>query len=79
MCDNFSGNRKRLVGIVYKMQKFSIEELKREYLNTSNGSGSSLGGLSSISGFLRDLMEIGVLNYQNGLYNVSSNGENKYI
>ena len=79
MCDNFSENRKRLLGIVYNLQRFSIEELKNEYIETSNGNGSSLGGLFSIKGCLHELMEIGVLRYQNGLYNVAINGENKYI
>jgi hypothetical protein len=68
MCDEFDQNRRALMDLIYSKNEFTESEIIAEYKEKRGF--FIVDAVQSISGYLRDLREMGILSYSQGRYHV---------
>ena len=69
MCDEFRRNVRTLADIIYSRTDFTEAEITKEYKDKTGR--LVVDASQSISGYLRELRELGALRYTNGRYHVN--------
>jgi hypothetical protein len=63
----FDQNREQLTNLIYSLNEFTEDGLVERFKKESNGS-TLIDGIQTISSYLKELTQIGVISYQNGRY-----------
>ena len=65
----YNTNSENLADLVFKMKRFTLDQLKKNFKKICIGSGL-LSGDQKIEGYLDDLREMGILRFENDHYEV---------
>ena len=67
MCDRFNRNREKFVDLVFNLKRFSEKEIVEAFKRKQHGD-IVIDGSQTISQYLNDLREQGVLQYSHGKF-----------
>ena len=71
MCKEFAYNREQLAKLIFEEERFTRRSLMKKY-HARMGRHAPIDGEQTIPDYLHDLVDIGILHYQNGVFEVAA-------